>query len=119
MIEKEINSILEKFMSCFPDRILLKKLSDLVEIKGFGTECYGCMTSEGLQFGDEDFFGCDCVKITICPPANGNEVMVIVTNQVFYNALRNRVESYIKNNPLDKEKAMQYMEIIKNNLSAN
>lgn len=119
MIEKEINSILEKFMSCFPDRILLKKLSDLVEINGFGTECYGCMTSEGLEFGDEDFFGYDCVKITICPPASINEVTVIVTNQVFYNALKTRVENFVQTNPDNKEKAIHYMKIIKNNLSVN
>ena len=119
MIEKEIKTILEIFMDDVPDRILLRKLSDLIEIKGFGQEYRACMTSEGLKYGDEDYFADDSVKITIQPPANRSDVMVIVTNQVFYDALKNRVERFISQNPSDREKALQYMEIIKNNLSVN
>lgn len=119
MIETEIKTILEKFMNDLPDYLLLRKLSDLIEIKGFGQEYRACMTSEGLEYGDEDYFADDSVKITIQPPANRSDVMVIVTNQVFYDALKNRVERFISQNPSDREKALQYMEIIKNNLSVN
>jgi len=117
LIEKEIQSILEKFFNCFSGRILLKKLSDLIEIKGFGIECYGCMTSDGLKYGDEDFFGYECVKITISAPANLNDVEIIVTNQVFYNSLKNRVDLFIKRNPLKRTQALEYLVIIKNILT--
>lgn len=106
-------------MNDVPDYLLLRKLSDLIEIKGFGQEYRACMSSEGLKYGDEDYFNDDSVKITIMPPANTSEVMVIVTNQVFYDALKNRVERFISQNPSDREEALQYMEIIKNNLSVH
>lgn len=119
MIDAEIKTILGKFMNFFPDRCLLIKLSDLIEIQGFGGECCACMTSEGIEYGDEDYFADDSVKITIQPPVNRSDVMVIVTNQVFYDALKERVERFIAQNPSDREKALQYMEIIKNNLSVH
>lgn len=119
MIEAEIKTILKKFMNCFKDGRLLEKLSDLIRIKGFGVEYCACMTSEGLEWGDEDYFADDSVKITIMAPANTSDVEVIVTNQVFYDALKERVERFIAQNPSDREKALQYMEIIKNNLSVH
>ena len=102
MTDKYINGLLNEFFNCLEDRLVMKRLTDLYKINGFGAcTCAACMTSYGLMPNDEDYFGKNSVKITFIPPLCKEDFSFIVTNKVFLAALGNHIEKYLKRHPED------------------
>lgn len=97
---------------CFSGKIQISALETMAEMKGEGAEYISC----SFDPDDEDYVE-GCVTLLFWKPADDEDTMVIVNNEMFYKYLLKVCENHIVKYPDDAEKIQKCLDKIKTHLN--